>query len=198
MWYFAKHYETKEEIKVASFLLPRYLSERQDSHFAEHNENSCRKIKEFVTTSFLEKGQKLFDAYFTGTTLGLVTTTSNTESYHRAVKKAADGPRPCNGLDETRLLLDKLEARRNFMKGQRTAFGVTATMAKKIDRKYWVRKLSDYCNKQLVGQHSHSTANFLLRFEENALYVKRDYDNCFCADDSDREELAIYCEEMLD
>ena len=197
MWYFARIYETKGEIKVASAFLLQYLSEPQDSHFAVHDEEFRRKIKEFVSTKYLEKGQKLFDAHFPGMTLGLVTS-SNNESYHRAVKEAEDGPRPCDGLDEARELLDTLEARRNTLKSQRTAFDVMATMAKKSDRKYRVNKLSDYCNKELIGQHGHGAINLLYRFEKDGFYVKRDYNDCFCADDSDLKELAIYCDGILD
>ena len=129
MWYFARHYESEGKIKVASTFLLQYLSEPQDSHFVVHDEEFCRMIKEFVSTKYLEKGRKLFDAHFPGMTLGLVTT-SNNESYHRAVKKAEEGPRPCDGLNKARELLDKLEARRNTLKSQCTAFDVTATMAK--------------------------------------------------------------------
>lgn len=161
MWYFSKHYETEEEIEVASFLLLRYLSEPQDSNFAQHDENFRRKIKEFVSSSFLEKGRKLFDAYLPGMTMGIVTT-SNNESYHRAVKKAEAGPRPCDGLDDAKRLIDKLETHRNSLKGQHTAFDWTATMAKESDRRHWVKQLSDYCNKELIGQHGHSEKKLAL------------------------------------
>lgn len=40
--------------------------------------------------------------------------------------------------------------------------------------------------------------NSLYRFDENVFYVKRDYDNGPCADDDEMEELAIYCDDMLD
>ena len=65
-------------------------------------------------------------------TLSLVAT-SNNESYHSATKKAWDGPKPCDGLDEAKERIGGLERRRNTRKSQRTAFDVTATMGKITD-----------------------------------------------------------------
>ena len=107
-------------------------------------------------------------------TLGLVTTSSN-ESYHHATKKAWDDPKPCDGIDEAREGIDGLEKRRNTLKSQRTAFDVTATIGKKSDRRMRVKQFSDYCNKELIGQHSHGKKHFRFRAEESVFYVKRYY-----------------------
>ena len=95
---------------------------------------------------------------------------------------------------EARERIDGLENCRNTLKRQRTAYDVTATMGKKYDRKMRVKQFSDYCNKELIGQHSHGKKHFRFRAEESVFYVKRDYSVGFCADDSDLEELSIYCE----
>ena len=99
MWYFAKHYETVEEINISAELLKLYMTEDQDSHFAVHEEEFRRLLTEFMTSSYLEKGHKMFDAYMPGMTLAQITSSGN-ESYHCAVKYVADGPRPCHDLNE--------------------------------------------------------------------------------------------------
>ena len=197
LWYFARHYETHEEIQFASSLLQKYLTESQERHFACHNKDFRRKLKEFITTKYLENAHKYFDAYFPGMTLGLVTT-SNNESYHRATKKALDGPKPCDGIDEARERIDGLEKRRNTIKKHKAAFDQTATMGKDSDRKMRVKQFSDYCNKELIGQHAHGKKHFRFRAEEFVFYVKRDYSDGFCADASDLKELSIYCENYLE
>ena len=80
LWYFARHYETREEIEVASYLLLKYLTESQKHHFASHDKDFCRKIKEFITTKYLENDHKYFDAYFPGMTMGLVLLPGTRES----------------------------------------------------------------------------------------------------------------------
>ena len=93
MWYFARNYETEEEVKLASKLLVRYLSDDQSAHICEINELLRKKLCEFCIKTFFHRGRKLFDACFSGMTMGLITS-SVSEVYHRATKKAFDGTRP--------------------------------------------------------------------------------------------------------
>ena len=61
LWYFGRQYKTREEIIISSAMLLRYLGEAQSTHFTTHDKHFWRMIKEFVATSFLEQGEKLFD-----------------------------------------------------------------------------------------------------------------------------------------
>ena len=84
----------------------------------------------------------------------------NNESYHKVTKKAWNDPKPCDGIDEARERIDGLEKRRNTLKSQRTTYDVTATMGKNSERKMRVKQFSGYCNKDLIGQHSHDKKHF--------------------------------------
>ena len=59
MWYFARNYETEEEVKLASKLLVRYLSDDQSAHICEINEllrkncaNSASKLSSTVAGNY--------------------------------------------------------------------------------------------------------------------------------------------------
>ena len=109
MWYFARNYETEEEVKLASKLLIRYLSDDQSEYICEIDELLRKKMCKFCIKTFFCCGRKLFDAYFSGMTIGLVTS-SISESYHRATKKAVDGTRP-RAFDSTKKIQAKISHR---------------------------------------------------------------------------------------
>ena len=145
MWYFAKHYETVKEINISAKLLKLYMTEDQNSHFAVHEEEFRRLLTEFMITSYLEKGHKMFDAYMPGMTLAQITSSGN-ESYPSAVKYVADGPRPCHDLDESKNRLDRGESNRNHIKAKRNNFDATAVYGKQEGRDDSIREFTDYCN----------------------------------------------------
>ena len=133
-------------------MLVHYLSDDQSQHIAEIHETLRQKLRDFIVTSFLHHGRKLFDAYFSGMTMGMVTS-SISEIYHRATKKAVDGPRPNHDVHECATALNHCENRRNALKGKRAAYDATSTVGKAQDRKKIVDQLTSECNKKLGPQN---------------------------------------------
>ena len=197
MWYFARNYETEEEIKFASKLLVRYLSGDQSEHLCEIDEVLRKKLREFCIKSYFHLGRKLFDAYFSGMTMGLVTS-SNSEVYHRATKKAADGTRPDMDLHESATALNFCENRRNALKGKRAAYDATSIYGKSQDRKNKVDQLTSYCNTQLGSQHDHKDKYLQHRLSQYCFYVKRDYVEYDPSPDEDVDHLSARCQSLLE
>ena len=85
MWYFSKFYETIEEINMTMKMLIYYLSDDQSGHIAVHESSFRRELREFLTKSFFENKHSLFDAYFTGMTLGRTSSSHNASYISEAI-----------------------------------------------------------------------------------------------------------------
>ena len=197
LWYFAKHYETAQEIEFSTILLNHYLTEDQDDHFAVLDTEFREKLREFITKSYMEHGSKLFDAYFPGMTLGFVTTGIN-ESYHRATKHHINGPKPMHDLAESAGRMDDIERKKEKRKSKRVAYDVTATFAKEEDRKTTVPEFTDYCNEKVGDEHRQADKHFVYRFSDTVFYVKRDYKK---HDSTPQEDLNLplaYCQSIFE
>ena len=197
MWYFARNYETEEEVKLASKLLIRYLSDDQSKHICEIDESLRKKLREFCVKTFFRRRKKLFDAYFPGMTMGL-TTSSMSESYHSATKKAVDGTRPNMDLHESARTLNKNENRRNALKGKRAAHDATSTYGKSEDRKNKVDQLTSFCNEKLGEQHRHKDKYLMHRHSHFVFMVKRDYKEYDPASEEDVDHWTARCQSLLE
>ena len=176
LWYFTKHYELEEEIRLSQYLLTFYLNDEQDDHFAELDVSFRNGFKGYLTNSFFENEKKLFDAFFGGMTMGFVTTGIN-ESWHHSIKYSVNGPRPMHDVAEAADRIIRLEEKKDVRKSVNTAFDLTATFAKSKNRnaQCYVAELTKYCNTNLFKEHGQIKKHFVYRQSDTIFYVKRDY-----------------------
>ncbi|EJK59564.1 hypothetical protein THAOC_20187 [Thalassiosira oceanica] len=178
LWYFIKHYETIEECNVAMKFLKFYLAEvDQSKRFGTIDNQELRmKLREWVTEKFDNKREELFGAFFGGMTLGNCTTSIN-ESYHRVVKKSAQGVNPKQGIDRTQNRLDNLREISDANKSKQVAFHASSAPAKQSDRDRDVAALTTYCSKRLFQHYGRRHDHKYYHLSKDEFYVKVDSDS---------------------
>ena len=176
LWYFIKNYETKEEVDFCLVLLEAYLDDdQQNLHIGEVDKIDRQLILEFITSSFKNYRQKLFESEFnTCAHMGNVTTSAS-EGYHRGLKKAALGPRPDDDLCIAAKKIVDLANVREDEKSKKAASDANSTFGKADDRERTVREFSTFCNKKLSAESAFSEDYFLFRVTEDTFLVKCDY-----------------------
>jgi len=189
LWYFLKHYELQEEIRLSQYLLTFYLNDEQDDHFAELDVSFRNSFKGYLTNSFFENEKKLVEAFFGGMTMDFVTTGIN-ESWHRAFKYSVNGPRPRHDVAEAADRIICLEEKKDSRKSVKTAFDLTSTFAKSKHRseQFYIAELTNYCNTKLFKEHGELTKHFIYQQSDTTFYVKRDY---LCHDPTPQEDLNL-------
>ena len=199
LWYFIKHYEDEKEIQFSLNLLDFYLKEEdQSNHFGVIEESVRAKVRVFVTKSFQEHGHKLFEASFTGMTLGNVTTSIN-EAEHRAIKKHTSGPRPQDDIAESADKINEIFDSKENRKAKQVAFDATSTFGKAEDRDKNVAGLTDYVNKLLCREcYTEAPRHCGFRESENCFFVKRDYDKYDSTHQEDLDLPASVCQALSD
>ena len=152
-----KYYKTMEEVEISAYLFNYYLTEEDQSEHITVLEHATRsKIVEFMCKSFfLHSDMLLSESCFDGMTMEEVTTSIN-ESWHRATKKVAGGPRPQHNLGEaTKRITDRRE-QNMASKARRAAFDATSMPAKIKDRKLYSRALTQYTNRKVYKEYTSS------------------------------------------
>ena len=76
LWYFERHSKSVEEVDFVILLLNYYLNADQEEHFAVLKEGLRGKLRECATKCMADM-DRIFDAYYSGITLGLVTSGTN-------------------------------------------------------------------------------------------------------------------------
>lgn len=115
---------------MSSYLFNLYLTkEDQSEHIAALQAASRSKIIEFLCKSFFIHSKMLFESCFEGMTMGEVCTSIN-ESWQRATKRVADGPRPNHDLGESSKRINKRTAQVETAKAKRAAYDATSMQAK--------------------------------------------------------------------
>ncbi len=176
LWYFIKEYESDEEVKLCMGLLQAYINDDdQSTHIGEVKKEYRTDILEFVMKSFAGRSHKLFSACFDTRDLGN-TTTSASEGYHRGIKNAAEGVRPCDPMHIVAKKLVKMAESSSNDKSQKASSDANSVYAKKKDREDTVTEFSNFANDNISEQFRDCEVRYLQRrVAENAFLVKRDY-----------------------
>lgn len=176
LWYFIKEYESDEELKLCMGLLQAYMNDDdQSTHIGEVKKEHRMDILEFVMKSFAARSHKLFGACFDTMDLGN-TTTNASEGYHRGIKKAAEGVRPCDPMHIAAKKLVKMAESSSNDKSQKASSNANSVYAKKKDREDTVTEFSNFANDNISEQLRDCEERYLQhRVAENAFLVKRDY-----------------------
>jgi len=176
LWYFIKNYETKEEVDFCLKLLDAYLNDDQQIlHIGEVDKTDRQLILEFITSSFKNYRQKLFESEFnTCAHMGNVTT-SGSEGYHRGLKKAALGPRPDDDLCVAARKIVDLANVREDEKSKKAASDANSTFGKADDRERTVREFSTFCNDKLSAESVFSDDYLQFHAAEDTFLVKCNY-----------------------
>ena len=133
LWYFIKNYETKEEVELCLDLLDAYLNDEQQSlHIGNIDKADRQLILEFITSSFKNHQTKLFEPEFDCAHMGNVTTSAS-EGYHRGLKNASLGPRPCDDMCVAVKKIIDLANVREDEKSKKAASDANSTYAKAED-----------------------------------------------------------------
>ena len=198
MWYFVKYYQLKSEVVFSFSLMTYYLSEPdQADHFGVISQPACLKIKDFMTSKFYEKKDKIFSFSFTGTTLGQ-DTSSNNESEHAVYRKHTKGPRPNDPLDVSGEKITKITERKEQRKDTEVAFQMTAQFGKEEDRLRHVDGATEYASEKLWGEYDQVAQTFVYRKSEFEFYTKRDYTKNHLDIEDDLQMHIEKCDALLD